>query len=249
MIEHYIRYQENEPPVRVEVDLDLADDEMSFTRPLLLWVFIKLQKPDASGLCTPQECDALLRMREAVAEALERELGARFSGSRLCEGWYELYFYARSGKKLIATTGAAMQAFSGYTFDTGSSRDEEWEHYAKELYPDTPMSHQIQNRHIIAELLEAGDDITIPREVEHYLFFQLPAQEERAVARLSALGYEPTASVEGEEPFAYGVVLTKVQSVGEREMMEAVSEMLETAAAEHGRYEGWSTVTAEGTDD
>ena len=244
MIEYYIQQRDNEPPVRVEVDFDLADEEMRFTKPLLLWVFVKMQRPDDTGLCSREECERLRQLRETVAAALHEQLGARFSGSRMSEGWFELYFYARSGKRLIAAAGEAMQAFSGYTFDTGSSRDEEWEHYEKELYPDTLMVHQIQNRHIIAELVEAGDAIDLPREVEHYLFFQLPAQQQRAVERLEACGYETRGYVEQEGDYCHGVVMAKVQPVDEETMMETVTELTEAASAEHGRYEGWSTTAA-----
>jgi regulator of RNase E activity RraB len=247
MIEFYIQDRENEPAVRIDVDLSLAEEEMHFTKPLLLWVFVKMQTPDDSGLCSAGECELLQQLRDNVAALLQKQLDARFSGSRMSEGWFELYFYARSGKKLIAATGEAMQDFPGYTFDTGSSRDEEWSHYENELYPDTVMLHQIQNRHIIDELLEAGDDITVPREVEHYLFFQLPAQQQRAVERLEMLGYRAAGFVEQEGDYCHGAIVSKVQPVDEKTMTETVSELLDAASAEHGHYEGWSTAAARET--
>lgn len=247
MIEHYMRYRDDVPPVRVEVDLSLAEEEMRFTKPLLLWVFVRMQSPNDAGLCSGEECERLLRLRDALIASLKEKLGARFSGSRMSEGWYELYFYARSGKKLIAAAGEAIGTFPGYTFDTGSSRDEAWHHYENELYPDTLTQHQIYNRHIVEELVEAGDDVMLPREVEHYLFFRLPAQRQRTEMRLEELGYVAREAVEQGGEYCYGSVVTRVQPVDEATMMHTVTELLETVALEYGRYEGWSTTLASET--
>ena len=244
MIEYYVQHHENESPVRIEVNLSLADDEPDMFKPLLLWVFVKMKSPDASGLCSATECVLLQKMRERLCDSLEEELKAVFSGSRMSDGWFECYFYARSGKKLMAAAGNALESFDGYTFDVGSSRDEAWQHYENELYPDGLMFHQIQNRRIIGELLEEGDDITKAREVEHYMFFQLPAQQERALQRLQGLGYEVKEHIEQEGDYCYGAVLVKEQDVTEATMMESVALMEEVAAVEHGMYEGWSTVLA-----
>ena len=245
MIEYYLQFPENEPASRIDVDLSLADEEPEdMFKPMLLWVFVKMIAPDEHGICTEPECSKLQKIREALTEKLSETVGAVFSGSRMCEGWFELYFYARTGKKLIASAGEVLQEFDGYTFDTGSSRDEDWEHYRNELYPDTMQLHQIQNRQIISQLIEAGDDTAVEREVEHYLFFQLPTQADRAVASLEASGYELKESVEQEGEYPYGRVLVKVQDVTEDTMEASAAEMLEAAYAEHGIYEGWSTTIA-----
>lgn len=244
MIEYYIQHHENESPVRIDVDLSLADELPLIGKPLLLWVFIKLKEPDDAGICREPECSRLQQMREAIESALKTHVGARFSGSRMSDGWCELYFYARSGKGLTSIVGQILEPFDGYAFDTGSSRDEKCEHYENELYPDTLMLHQIQNRHIIEELREAGDDLDAEREVEHYLFFQLEGQAERAVRELEVSGYRLKDVVEEEGEYAHGRIVVRVQDVTEARMMETVEELLETVIKEHGIYEGWSTVLA-----
>jgi regulator of RNase E activity RraB len=245
MIAHYFQHHDNEPPVRVDIDLSLAEEAPQFERPQLLWVFVKMKNPDASGLCSGDECGVLEQMREALSASLETELKARFSGSRMCEGWFELYFYARSAKRLIDAAGKAISVFEGYTFDTGSSRDEEWEHYSGELYPDALMLHQIQSRQIIEELVAEGDDITIERDVEHYLLFQLPTQAERAVGKLEESGYTLKESFEQDGEYPYGRVMVKNQSVTEDAMEGSAAELLDVVYEEHGLYEGWSTTLAE----
>lgn len=245
MIEHYIQHYDGEAPVRVEVDLSLAEEAPQFERPLLLWVFVKMPQVGADGLCAGDACALCEALREAVDARLSETLRARFSGSRMSEGWYELYFYARSAKRLVAEAGAAVAAFEGYSFDAGSSRDEAWEHYFESLYPDGPMQHQIQSRHIITELAEAGDDITVEREVEHILLFQLPTQADRAVAKLTAAGYRLEETFEEEGEYPCGRVMVKTQDVTEATMQHSAEELLECVIEEHGRYEGWSTTISE----
>ncbi len=247
MIEYYYRDHEGEAPARIDVDLSLAEEEPEdMFKPLLIWVFVKMRSTDESGLCPDEECLTLQGIRESLTEALRERVGAVFSGSRMSEGWFEIYFYARTGKKLTAIAGEVLNRFEGYTFDTGSSRDESWEHYHNELYPDTLSLHQIQSRQIINELIEAGDDITMAREVEHYLFFQIPSQADRAVEKLLHTGYDLKETVEQEGDYPYGRVLVKHQEVTEASMEESVGEMLEAAYIEHGLYEGWSTTVAGG---
>jgi hypothetical protein len=247
MTEYFLHTPDGEPPVRIDVNLSLDEDE-AFMRPVLLWVFVKLAAPDADGLATSEEMPTLTAIREALSAAFEKELKTVFSGSRISDGWFELYFYARNGKGLIQTAGEVMEGFPGYSFDTGSSRDEKWTHYHETLYPETEMLHQIQSRHIIEELRGAGDRLERERDVEHYLFFQVPGQRDRAMQRLEASGCRAGGLIEQEGEYACGAVAVCAHAVDEERVAEWVRLMLEVVAEEHGYYEGWSTTLADEVD-
>ena len=104
----------------------------------------------------------------------------------------------------------------------------------------------IQNRHTIDALLEAGDDLNIVREVEHYLFFQTKTSMERAVSQLSSHGYEAKEYVNDDESdYGYGVVLVKTEAINPEIIEETTTSLYESAIQEHGIYEGWSTVLGE----
>ncbi len=136
-----------------------------------------------------------------------------------------------------------MSRHGGYVYERGSSRDGKWEMYNDNLYPDAYGLLSIQNRHTIAALAEAGDDLSIPREVEHYLFFQTKSSMERAVAQLASHGFEAKEYVNDDESdYGYGVVLIKSEAITPEIVEETTTSLYESAIQEHGHYEGWSTV-------
>ncbi len=115
--------------------------------------------------------------------------------------------------------------------------------YRDNLYPDPYGLLSIQNRHTIAALVEAGDDLNIAREVEHYLFFQTKTSMERAVSQLASHGYEAKEYVNDDESdYGYGVVLVKTEAINPEIIEETTTSLYESAIQEHGIYEGWSTV-------
>jgi regulator of RNase E activity RraB len=117
--------------------------------------------------------------------------------------------------------------------------------YSDNLFPDPYGLLSIQNRHTISALLEAGDDLSLAREVEHYLFFQTKTSMERAIAQLSSHGYSVKEYATDEDSdYAYGVVLIKIEAITPDVVAETTTSLYESAIQEHGIYEGWSTVLA-----
>lgn len=244
MSEYYINRDKEGIVSKTDVDLDLIDEVPDESRTWLLWLFVKIKSPDESGWCLEHEDETMLRLRREAEALFAGELDARLSGVRMAEGWVELFFYAPTAKKLQNCASSLMKAYGGYAFETGSSRDPKWEHYLNVLYPDALMMQQIQSRYIIAELEDAGDDIAMERPVEHYLFFKTSAHADRTAEKLEAEGYALKETVEAEGEYTHGIVLVKTHDVSEEKLFELTSVLVAAAEAEHGIYEGWSTVLA-----
>ena len=244
MNEYYIKKNENGISGKTEIDLSLYDEAPQKKRSWLLWVFVKIGSPSEIGWCVQPECATLAAVQNDLTEALAKEIDAVASGTRMEEGWLELYFYAPNAKRFDNVAASVMRRYEGYAFETGASRDEKWDHYSNELYPDPLMLQQMQNRYIIGELQDAGDDITVEREVEHYLLFQTDAHAKRVLVKLEAAGYTFKEYVQAKGEYSHGVVVVKVHDVTEATMMLITEELLDTAYDEYGIYEGWSTVLA-----
>lgn len=232
MIEYYELFDDENIPYRCDIELDLIEESPQEERPWLLWLFVK--------------ADAITEGLEAFTSdliaSLKTSLDSVFAGRVMKEGWAEFYFYAPQSKKFENISSEVMARHGGYVYERGSSRDSKWEMYEDNLYPDAYGLLSIQNRHTIAALLEAGDDITIPREIEHYLFFQTKTSMERAVIQLASHGYNVKEYVNDEESdYAYGVVLIKTEAITPEIIEETTTSLYESAIQEHGMYEGWST--------
>lgn len=233
MIEFYELLDDENIPYRCDVELDLIDDAPQEERPWLLWLFVK-----ADSITDPLES-----FTRDLSNALETSLDALFAGRVIKEGWAELYYYAPSSKRFENISSDVMNAHGGFAYERGSSKDTKWDMYINNLYPDPYGLLSIQNRHTIAALLEAGDDLSIPREVEHYLFFQTKTSMERAISGLASHGYEVKEYLNDDESdYGYGATLIKTESITPENIDEITTSLYESAIQEHGIYEGWSTV-------
>ncbi len=233
MIEFYELLDDENTPYRCDVELDLLEEAPQEERPLLLWLFVK--------------ADSVTEDLEAFTQDLITSLNvsnnALFAGRVMKEGWAEFYFYASHAKRFENISSEVMSRHGGYIYERGSSRDGKWEMYSDNLFPDAYGLLSIQNRHTIAALLEAGDDLTLPREVEHYLFFQTKTSMERTVSQLSSHGFEVKEYANDDESdYSYGVVLVKTEAITPEIVNETTTALYESAMQEHGHYEGWSTV-------
>ncbi len=240
----YYTYIDDGNAVKTEVELSLTDDAPQDERGWLGWVFVKIKSPDEMQWCSDRECEVLLKIQQRLSQVIEEKLNGTFAGVKMQEGWKEFYFYLPTAKKFENSASAVMRSFEGYAYDTATAKDFKWDKYRRELYPDALMAQQIDSRYIINELEAEEDDITLERPVEHYLFFQTEAQAERVGELLTDEGFTLKESVEQDNAYAYGIVMTKVHAVTEEVLMQETLRLFEAAAKEHGVYEGWSTVLA-----
>lgn len=236
MVEYYELTDDENVPYRCDVELDLMDEAPQEERSWLLWLFVKASDPFSQSF---------IAFTEDLKNTLNVSLDALYAGTIIKEGWVEFYFYASDAKRFENFSTEAMARHGGFAYERGASRDTKWEMYVERLYPDAYAMLRIQNRHTIDALVEAGDDLNIAREVEHYLFFQTKSALDRAVSFLTAHGLALKEYVNDDESdFAYGVVLTKNEEIVPLQVEETTALLFDTALQEHGHYEGWSTVLA-----
>ena len=236
MIEFYELFDDENVPYRCDVDLDLIDTAPQEDKNWLLWLFIKADVLD----------ERLIDFSKDLIDTIETSIEGVFAGRVMKEGWAEFYFYAPHSKRFENITSDVIARHGGYAYERGSSRDAKWEMYLDNLFPDPYGLLSIQNRQTIAALVEAGDDLNIAREVEHYLFFQTKTSMERAVTQLSSHAYEVKEYVtDNESDYAYGVVLIKTEPITPEIVSDTTTSLYESAIQEHGIYEGWSTILGE----
>ncbi len=222
--------------VHIEVELDAEDFRDSY--PWLFSLFIKSNKIDEKS----DDFDAFLETKESLIIALEYDSRAKYVGTRINEGWHEFYFYAKNSKNLESTAAQILKE-SGYKYESSIVKDAKWDFYNKNLFPTELEFHNIQSDKIIFLLQEEGDDLSILRDVEHYISFDTATQKERFIQNALASGFKFKDDISSEE-FEYGVALVKEHAVTNEEVKKVVKELYELIKKEHGYYEGWSTTLA-----
>lgn len=233
MIEYYEYFEDDTVSCRCDVELDLYDDLGETERQTLLWLFIK-----EDDRLSP----SFQSFFSALNENLTQQLDAVFAGTLSKEGWIECYFYAYDAKKFVNIVSDLLKTHGPYTHEMGSYKDTKWKFYTENLYPEPFQMLLIQNRHTCDALREEGDDLSIVREVEHYLFFQTKSSLQRAIEKMELDGYAFKEHVEDKESdYYYGAIMTKSHSATFEEINLITEFLFDIALNEHGLYEGWST--------
>ena len=242
MIEYYITTSD-ESSVKTELEMDYIDSAPQEERPWLLWAFLKMNEVDDEGFATASESAKLKSVTDTLKETLSNEIDAINVGQKYEDGWLELYFYAPTAKKFQSVVSKVLG--SGYITDTGSTKDAKWEHYLYTLYPSALMLQQVQSRHIMDELKEEDDDLSIAREVEHYMGFLTETNAKRVAETLYLHGFkEKDISYNSSEEYGYTLIMTQEHAIDAELLEELAFLLITTAEKEHGIYAGWSTGVA-----
>ena len=234
MIEFYEFTDDEGLEARCEVDLSLFDDAPQAEKPYVLWLFVKNSDPLDSHF---------IGFRDDLINTLNSELDAIYAGTIARDGWCELYFYAATPKGFEHQVAQMMTRHQSYPHERATARDGKWEMYLERLYPDGYVALTIQNRQTIDALLEAGDDLSLEREVEHYFYFQTKSALERCLQSLSSHGFALKEYVEdNDSDYTYGAIVIKTESITREQVKETTLMLYDAVLQEHGNYEGWSTI-------
>lgn len=232
MREIFNRVEDNSEVV-IEVNIEATDaKEMN---PWLFSTFVKYDNLDE----TKEGYEEFLETKESLIIALEHQDRAIYVGTRVIDGWNEFYFYAYDSKKLDSIVSKILTP-SNYVYESNVVRDTKWDFYETQLFPTELEFCHIQSAKIIFLLEEEDEDLTIQRDVEHYVSFETPTQKNRFINTLDIEGFIFKDEISSEE-FEHGVALVKKHAVVEKEVKKVVDELFAKVKENNGYYEGWST--------
>ena len=224
----------------IEVNVDAG--EFKGENPWLFSVFIKYDGLDDNS----ESYEEFLETKESLIIAIEYEDKAKYLGSRVVDGWSEFYFCASTSKELNSMVTAILKN-TGYVYESNIIKDKKWNFYETQLFPTELELVHIQSAKIIFLLEEEGEDLSIPRDVEHYVSFLTPTQKNRFLNTLEIDGFNFKDDISSEE-FEHGVALVKNHAVTEDEVKLIVDELFAKVKENQGYYEGWSTILINGED-
>ena len=232
-------FKRDEDGSTVYVEVDLNAYAYSNKYAWLFSVFIKFDAMDESQ----EGFEEFLDTKESLIIALEHDEKAKYVGSRVIEGWSEFYFYADNSKGLDSIVANILK-FSNYIYESNVVRDSKWDFHYRNLAPSELELCHIQSEKIIFLLHEEGDNLEIPRLVEHYISFTTPTQKNKFINTLNLDGFSLKDEISNDE-FEHGVALVKRHAVTSQELKKVINELFKEIKKEQGYYEGWSTLLAE----
>ena len=227
-------------PASVFVDVGLHSALPDPLRPHRVIVTTFMQQPTEQGMTADAEAETLWKLEAGLVSALKESSGAVFAGRVTSDGARAFYFYVSNPESVANRTADVFDLAPGYDFNLDINDDAEWSDYFDTLYPAPIDWQQIFDRQLVEQLIEAGDPLTSPREVAHYLYFNSTDGRESFVEVVTPLGFhisdrsEPT-----EQDHPYGLRLTREDPVVMDHIHNVTRDLLSHAAPHGGIYDGW----------
>lgn len=240
----------NETVVSIFVDLGIKPDVPNEKRPWLLWVGVDMLAPRADGLSSAEEAPRLHEIGESLDAMVSPTCGAQLVGRVTGGNRREFFFYGEEPGELDAAVARALAPFPGYSAETRSVLQPDWDTYDQLLYPSPSNLQRMFNRRTLESLAERGDVHETPRKVDHWLEF--PDEDARAACRdtLLAIDFSLEGEYLNEEPGAalpFSLVMAREDSVDSHAINGITLELVRLAAEHGGRYGGWESPVIHGT--
>ena len=215
-----------------------------------VWLHVRMRRPQPDGLSSQEEFARLCEIGDALDAAVaESTQPIEYVGRCTSAGRRDFYAYAESGLVAESLMSSVMAAFSEYDFETGFQPDPQWQLYRDFLFPSPPSLQLIKNRRVLDVLQQRGDDLTQPRAVRHFVYFDDAEQAAAFEKAARDAGFE-IASQEREQAGGeqrssaaerIGVIAERVDSVEFSAIGNVVFELFELAKSFEGDYDGWET--------
>ncbi|NND02779.1 MAG: ribonuclease E inhibitor RraB [Acidimicrobiia bacterium] len=177
---------------------------------------------------------------EDTLNAEADELGLVSVGRRRGFNTWELAWYGPGGleRKFIR---ALKDNPEGHL---STEADPEWHHYRDKLLPRHKDLHRARNGLVVYQLLEAGDHLDQPREIDFYVYFHREFDRDRYQRDVGSIGLD-TAAIEAEGKPGIKAYFTAAIDV---ELITDITwELHERAQLLNGDFDGWGCVPVTGT--
>lgn len=230
----------NEALSSVMVDLAANRRAPMSHKPCLLWVWVKMQSPREDGLSSNDEAAKLYEIEDRLTRSLG-EVDAEFVGRITGDSRREFYFYAPTAD-IDAALSSVQKAFPEYTVEGGTRHDAAWSQYRELLYPSVKDMQRIQDRRVVNNLAKRGDVHSIPRPVDHAVYFRSESDRKAfsmaaALAGFSAIHEGDFDTDRNRQRYFLNVVRTDPVELDH--INAVVAQLRELARMHNGDYDGW----------
>ncbi len=229
-------------PASVFLDLSLRDSSQIDGVQELVWVRVGLRQPRTDGLSSKEEMPALCEIEDALSAAAEdTKTETLYAGRNTSDGSRDFYFYS-SNRDIESAFAEALAAHPQYSYEIGGRTDPDWQVYFRFLYPGPREFQTIQNSRVVRQLEEHGDQLDEPREVQHWIYFELPESRKTFLSRLARTGFEVADEHdEGPDDRPYVLNLIKMHAVDLETVNDEVMRLYDLTVQCEGEYDGWET--------
>ena len=200
-------------------------------------VSVKMRAARPDGLSSDEEFDALIALEDALVARVGADSAATYAGRCTTAGHRDFYFYLADPDAFTHAAEGAMAGFPEYLYVTGHREDADWTAYRDFLYPGARDLQRIRNRQVVEVLQANGDDICLPRLVDHRAYLPTRAAVAALRAQLLAQGFSLVGEPGDEEEEDIALDFARIDRPENIDAM--VLPLFDAVVALGGNYDGW----------
>lgn len=212
----------------------------------LLKIKVSVKSPDENGLPQRDEFPALDALEDRLGAAVAAH-GGTAVGRVTVAGLRIFYYYIDIAESEARALIAAHADRSGYELRFTLKQDAGREGYWQDLYPSDDERQIAADLRVVEALEQRGDDLSQPRKIEHWAYFQNAEAMERFVKWLrtrrfeieSATQVDPQDTVDAEH--RYRVQFHHELAPSLDQICPVTVELCQKTRELGGDYDGWET--------
>ena len=231
---------ENKPgSIRLNLALyDIAPLENYHQR---IQLSVKMQKPTPEGLSSNEEFETLNRIEDLLHKRTV-SFGAVTAGVVKTDGILEIHIYTQDTESIEkACADMFKNYFSSYEWKIQIYADDKWDLYFNFLYPDKYTFQAMQNRKVIYQLEQQGDNLEKARNIDHWLYFSTVGNITSFTDKVKELGFTILSSEKIENSdYPYQINISREDVPNN--INNITWELMDMADSSGGYYDGWGCV-------
>jgi hypothetical protein len=225
------------------VNMSLKTEAPIKQYPFLVKAGVKINHCSSDGLPEDQEWDDLYAISDKVKAVIDSYGMAKSPGVFTYQCWRTDYYYVKDTANLRAAVMAAFKKYlPGHECKVEIKSDPKWDAYLTFLYPNELIFEYIRNQKIVINLTKAGDKLTKPRKVDHWLYFNTEADRNEFASFALQQHYAIENKGFSRRPdFRFELHLSRTDDVSLANISKITLALNQKAKALNGVYDGWET--------
>jgi uncharacterized protein (TIGR01619 family) len=227
----------------ITLNMDLVKVAPKSTLPYVLVTGVTIGKCREDGLPISEEFDKLYQISDAVEMKLRELTNYEFAGTFTYQCQRLDYIYVSDTASIRAKlTKIYENEFPGYKYHIRMRADAAWAAYLQFLYPNEVTQEYMANEKILLQLQRSGDDLTTPRQVDHWFYFLNKEHMNLFIAFAKKEGFNIEASdrIMGN-PLPFQLQISRTEDLNPNEISKVTLNLRQKAKDLNGKYDGWET--------
>ncbi|MFI5172190.1 MAG: DUF695 domain-containing protein, partial [Chitinophagales bacterium] len=237
----YIAQWEGKPG-SVILNMDLIKTAPDLSLNYLLVTGVNYSCGD-DGFPIDSEWESLYAVSDSVSAIISKMTSNEMAGTYTyqCDRYDYIYLKDTTGIRK-ALSDLYKTKFDNYKYYIKLEKDANWRAYIQFLYPTEEILRIMNNQKVLDQLVAQGDDLSKPRQVDHWIYFKDKKDRENFAKKVKTMNYKvESMNIVSSTDYIYQLQISREDLVNIDSITKITDELRKLALEYNGDYDGWET--------